>query len=174
VTVPAPGYVYIAADCIMDIEDSVRPRAGVYLQLDAFDYGGIDFGEDYWKHYSEISETFIMSAQLDRVFFVDSAGTYSFRLKGESYWLTSVIAAQNADITAMYFPSSCGSVKAMTDDPGDDPDAELVTITKPDGTTETKYKVDLRYYELRAKEARLRAQEAELELIKARERSASE
>jgi hypothetical protein len=72
----------------------------------------------------------------------------------------------------VYYPTSYGSVMEMTDNPGGNPEARLVTTTRPADRNEstTVYEVDLRYYELQAAKARAEAEKAERELIEARAR----
>ena len=60
----------------------------------------------------------------------------------------------------------------VASNPGEDPEATAVSFTDETGEVQTGYVTDLRYYELKAKEARLKALEAELELEKAREAAA--
>ena len=51
-------------------------------------------------------------------------------------------------MTAMYFPTSYGSVYTVSSYPGDDPEATAVSYTDETGQPQTDYVTDLRYYEI--------------------------
>ncbi len=173
ITIPEPGYIYLHGRCNASINDD-GGREGVYLQIDTAS-GGV-WNPSHTYFHADVSTIFAdyIPMSTDQIYYFESAGSYQFRLEGKKSSTESTISAREGALTAMYFPTSYGTVEILAKAPGDSPEATAVSIENDDGTMETAYKVDLRYYELRAKEARLRAQKAELELIKARERSASE
>ena len=71
-------------------------------------------------------------------------------------------------LTALFFPTSYGSVSTVAGQPGDNPTAKAVSVTNPDGTITTGYKMDLRYYEEKARKAEITKQKAELEALQAK------
>ncbi len=106
----------------------------------------------------------------DAVYYHASSGTYSYDFVAHVSVLSGTALALNMTLTAIYLPTSYAAVMAMVSEPGDFPNSEPIEVYDINGnpTGETKYKVDLRHLELKAKEARIKALEAELELQKAR------
>ncbi|MFZ5980350.1 MAG: hypothetical protein ACOYVF_06930 [Candidatus Zixiibacteriota bacterium] len=91
-----------------------------------------------------------------------SAGTYTFRLEGMPY----VSVGEGAYVYVWYprllstnYPTSYGSVASMVSS-SEAGEFDEVTI-------ETIYKVDIRELELKAKDARLREQQAHIERLEA-------
>lgn len=108
-----------------------------------------------------------------------AAGTYTFRLEGmlASYNDPGgTVWAADPQVFAVYLPMSYSTVEATVADPGDHPDARLLSPDELDENEagQARYEVDLRYYELKAKAAREAAMEAERELEEARERDRAE
>lgn len=168
VTTPASGYILLRgrASCAMDGSDStnivrmqidetvggtVQPAMATMIGFEGIDSSGVHF----------------YNCSIERTYF-KSAGTYLFRLEGMQTPESSGSAVMNFPVlTAMYFPSAYGAVSTVTSDPGDHPDAKAVTLIGLDGGTLTAYEMDLRYFEEKARAARIAKQKAELEALRA-------
>lgn len=171
ITIPSSGYVFIWGHTLQITGVTTGENIGIY-QIDENTGGGISVPHSTWIGHivAPNLNTSYQGVETNRVYF-KNAGTYTFRLEA----MARSSNASDADtrcfyskIIAMYFPTSYGSVNAISEQPGNHPDAKQVTIIGLDGSTHTAYEMDLRYYELKAKEARLKAAEAELELAKVR------
>jgi hypothetical protein len=111
---------------------------------------------------------------VDRLYYESSVGTYTFRLEAKKHINSGSVLAHNSMLTALYFPTSYGGVKSVVADPGDNPEAIPFTNKDENGNDIHGYEVDLRYYEMQAQAARLKAIEAELELERARQQAADQ
>ncbi|MCK5125243.1 MAG: hypothetical protein KAR42_03215 [candidate division Zixibacteria bacterium] len=170
ISTPGAGYVYVSGHCSIIFSGSTD-LSGAYLQIDTTEGGGNE-GEDVFVFKSTFHDTETNSSHafVDRVYYISSARTITFRLEAARYsQSTGTVRASRSRIKAMYFPTSYGSVKTLVSDPGEFTNAEMVTTKDGLGNSKTEYKVDLRDLEVKAKEAKIRALEAELELEKARE-----
>ncbi len=175
ITIPAPGYIYLIGNCNIRMYHDTAAENGAYIQISE-EGGGIVpnySGTLFSCPIATYESYYRTSITVNRVYHKDSPGTYEFRMEGRQYiWSSTETTASFGKLTALYIPTSYAAVKSMVDDPGDNPEAIPIGITDEDGnpTGETRYEVDLRYYELQAKKKRIEALEAELELERARTR----
>jgi hypothetical protein len=171
ITIPGPGYIYVMGRCHIQM-GGVSGWNGAILQIDK--NAGGSTSEYYTFIYSDLAITYYKNANVfvDRLYHETSAGTYTFRLEGKKHLNTGTAIAHNSMLTALYFPTSYGAVKSIVTDPGDNPEAIPVTSRDENGNMLSGYEVDLRYYEMQAQSARLKAIEAELELERARQQAA--
>ncbi len=170
ITPPGPGYIYVAAHCAFNFYGTTG-LSGAYAQIDTTAGGGnksesvFSFQDAYANTGTHNRLVFV-----DKVFYVDDASTRTYRLEALKYSIsTGDVSVSRSRIRAMYFPTAYGSLSTAMSDPGDFPDAEPVTTKDEFGNIKTEYKVDLRDLELKAKEAQIRAFEAEQALDEARE-----
>ncbi len=171
INIPAAGYIHVQAKCYVRMYGTTGTN-NAWLQIDETS-GGIVTSPNCVMVGTDTSlstGSLRIPVYVDRVYFKASPGAYTFRLEGEA---SGNIYVYNKTLTMTYYPTSYSSVKTIVADPGDHPEAKPVQVALDDeqGSTKTAYEIDLRYYELRAKEARARALEAELELERARQRS---
>jgi hypothetical protein len=182
ITIPAPGYIFLIGNCYIRMHNDTAAENGAYIQISE-EGGGIvpnGLGTLFTCPIASYDAYYRIPVTVNRVYYKDSPGTYEFRMEGRQYmWSSTETDAIWAKLTALYIPTSYAAVKSMVDDPGDNPEAIPIEITDEDGnpTGEIRYEVDLRYYELKAKEAqlqetaaRIKTLEAELELERARDR----
>ncbi|MFH2036654.1 MAG: hypothetical protein ABIJ45_09650 [Candidatus Zixiibacteriota bacterium] len=173
ITIPAPGYIYLWGTCYVRIAYDTANFNGAYLQIDET-AGGTSISATGTRFYRRniYGDTTRTSIAVDRVYYKPAAGTYEFRLEGRQYISSAaIIDAYNSKLTAIYIASSYATVKNAISDPGDNPEAIPIELLdeNENPTGDVEYEVDLRYYELKAKKAKIEALEAELELMKARE-----
>ncbi|MDH4035469.1 MAG: hypothetical protein OEV80_16870, partial [candidate division Zixibacteria bacterium] len=169
ITIPSDGYIFLLGHAEAEFNGTTSGNR-VDVQLDETSGGSPVNGNFVRIGLTAYSGTSYMDfdVSLQRTYF-KSAGTYTFRM--EARHLGSGDASLCFPIiTAMYFPSSYGTVTTVAGNPEDNPDYRTVSSSGlgGDGTSETVYEVDLRHLELRAREARERALEAELDLQRAR------
>ena len=176
VNVPAAGYVYVLGRCDVYIYDHTE-LSGVTLNI----YSTADSVVGDWLCFTGLPSGLNRRepAVVDAIFYCSPPGTYTFTLEGNKLVASGSALAMNVSLTAIYIPTSYAAVTTLAKDPGDVPNAVPVPVYDHEGnpTGETRYEVDLRYYELKAKEAQLREKaariktlEAELELQRARDR----
>ena len=177
ITIPTSGYIVVEGKCFVNFEDDVSNNSAAF-QIDEISGGSWTppyFSYAGWENGSNPSggrNLYTIYAQ--RVYF-KTAGTYVFRLEGQKVGpATGTTRASDPMLTAIYYSTSYGPVNTLASSPSDHPEATAVTVEDIDGGSQTMYKMDLRYYELRAKEARLKALEAERELMIAREKEIKE
>lgn len=171
ITTPGSGYVYVSGHCSV-LFTGTTGLSGAYLQIDSTAGGG-NLSQDVFVFQNAFptTETCSENAFVDRVFYISSARTITFRMEGAKYMLsTGNVSIARSRIKAMYFPTSYGSVKTTELAPGDFQDTETIVTDDGLGNTRTEYIVDLRELELKAKEAKIQALEAERELEAAREK----
>lgn len=171
ITTPAAGYVYVSAHCGIIFSGTTGLNAA-YVQIDTTSGGG-NLGEDVFVYKYEFpsTESYCERVFADRVYYIDAARTLTFRLEGARYTMsTGDVTTTRSRIKAMYFPTSYGSVKSSELNPGDYHDTEAIVTDDGLGNTRTEYVVDLRELELKAKEAKIQALEAQRELEAAREK----
>jgi hypothetical protein len=163
ITIPTTGYIFLIGKCYLT-QSGTTGINYTDIQIDQNVAGSsvsphfIRVGYDSYPN----TDGYRFPVTVTRMYFM-SAGTYTFRLEADKYWLNSVLAVSvvyQPVLTAMYFPTSYGSVSTVSPDPNIDPSAVPVSITDEAGNTTTGYEVDLRNLELRAKEAELREFEA--------------
>ncbi len=173
ITIPTAGYIHVTGRCYIRFSGT-RDENGAYIQIDETSGGSIVTGE--YVRISVDSSLSIGSYRfpvfVDRIFYKPTAGTYTFRLEGMKYAANGMATTFNHRLTAVFYPTSYGSVSTVVAELSGNPEAVPVAGNADEDTpgTEQAYQVDLRYYELKAKEARMKALEAELELEKARQR----
>ncbi|MCP4686306.1 MAG: hypothetical protein GY867_12785 [bacterium] len=173
-TTPGPGYVYARGDCYAAFYDPTGP-VEAYFQIDTAEGGG-PIGLRHVRVHHDDDDAIgavRLPVSVGRVFYIDSARSVPFHLEALVN-LTENCSDHtmfNVQVTAMFFPTSYGPVIGAASQAGDNPEAVPITFVDDDGNSHQMYEVDLRYYELRAKEARARALEAELELHEARDRA---
>ncbi len=176
ITIPSVGYIYVTGHTLQYISGTTATNVGIY-QIDETSGGGEISNYYTWAGFnsSPNTNTFYQSVDVNRVFF-KSAGTYTFRLEGlarSSNGSAAITKCYGSKIIAMYFPTSYGTVTAVSPQPPTGTEATLVQSTNLDGSAEQVYEYDLRDLELKAKEAQLKAQQAEMELLKAQQRQNS-
>jgi len=166
--VPASGYVYVFARCDLDIYGHTE-NSGVILNISST--ADISFGDWLSFTQSKLGYDRREPSVVDAVFYCSTSGAHTFAFEGSKLSATGSARAMNVSLTAFYYPTSYAAVKTLVSDPGDFPDAVPVPVYDNEGnpTGESKYEVDLRNLEIKAKQERIEALEAELELQKARE-----
>jgi hypothetical protein len=167
ITTPAPGYVYLIARCDVYLT-GMTELTGVTLFVDA--PTGTPIGDWLGFVSGEVGTERRHPAMVDGMYYNDAAGTFTYTLQGVALVESGTLYAMNITLTALYFPTSYATVSGMVSDPSGFPDAVPVPTYDHKGnpTGETRYKVDLRHLELQAKQKRIEALEAELELERAR------
>ncbi len=169
-TVPAAGYVHVIGRCDLFFGGTTE-RTGVSTWISSAPE------DDVSNHLAHLTvpsgDDNRYPVYVDGMFFCSTPGVHEFSYMASVTSVTSTTLILNSSMTAMYFPTSYGIVESHVSNPGSNPDAEIVPVIGVNGdpTGETMYQVDLRYYELKAKQERIEALEAELELREARERA---
>ncbi len=178
ITTPATGYILVEAVCHVQLSGTTGENF-IYIQIDTTSGGAIgEAGEFIWMGdiaYSSTSQVY-RSANLKKAYNVP-AGTYTFRMEGDAWNANDPAANHNlyqVQIQATYYPTSYGTARSLVTSASGFDSATPITCTDPQtGTSRTAYEVDLRELEVKAKEARIAALEAELELQRAREAATS-
>ena len=167
ITIPTDGYILLHAKCDVQLENSVSAN-GAFIQIDqtAGGTGVSPTASELW-----IGQFVSTSGHRFPVSVVDvyfrSAGTHSFRLEGMQQTSSGTAEVHRRVIAATFIPTSYESVRGHVTNPAGFTDVERIAASGQE-----VYKVDLRELELRAKEARLRAAEAERDLLAAKMRIA--
>jgi hypothetical protein len=169
ITTPAPGYVYLIGRCDVYLA-GMTEYTGVTLLID--EPTGTSIGNFLGFVSGPVGTDRRHPAMVDAVYYNSAAGTFTYTLYGVLLVETGTHYAMNITLTAIYLPTSYAAVSGIVSDPTDFPDAVPVPTYDLEGnpTNEIMYKVDLRHLELRAKQERIEALEAELELERARAR----
>ncbi len=170
ITTPGSGYILVIGSCDVSISGPAGTKTA-YIQIDE------TAGGDRITGYTAIvglggDQGTIFSVFVQRVFY-KPAGTYTFRMEGSRY-VTGVayMAPADAAVTAIYLPTSYGSVIAMANSSeaaGFDQATKVETsdvFGKP--TNENMYQVDLRDLELKAAKARAEAERLERQVTEAK------
>lgn len=169
VTIPTSGYIVLLGHAQAEFSNTISSNR-LDVQLDETSGGGATNGNFVRIGLTAYSGTSYMDfdVSLQRTYF-KSAGTHTFLMEARHLG-AGTASVCFPTITAMFFPTSYGSVATVTGDPEDFPEYQTVSSDGlgGDGFNEAGYEVDLRYLELKAREARERALEAELELQRAR------
>jgi hypothetical protein len=170
ITIPAPGYIFLLANCYVQLDRDNGRTDMIYLQIDEGENGNLE--QPYYVGVGELDSDNSQSipASATRTYYKAESGTYTFRLEGLRGSDMGHLSVEHPALTAMYFPTSYGSVNTVLDNATNVIDAQPVNYTDVHGKSITKYKTDLRNLELRVKEAQLKAKEAELELFKAQQK----
>jgi len=168
ITIPSPGYIFLIANCYVQIYPNGTMTDLIELQIDEEVNGPLEP-----PHFIRVGYTYSVfsrhvPASVTRTYYKTEAGSYTFRLEGRRTNAYGGLTVENPAITAIYFPTSYGTVNTISENTLHLDNATPINLTDEDGNNVTGYEVDLRDLELRVKEAQLRAKEAELELFKAR------
>ena len=166
IDIPSGGYIHVEGWCWVNF---LGASGGQYAHVQIDETSGGTYSEGHCnlagKSNFSTTEAIVFPMYVNRNYYKADAGTYQFRMEGEVEYDNGTVECGYPNITAVYYPTSYTAVKAVTDNPGDYPDPTTVTAVDPITKTEkTVYEIDLRYYELKAKDARMKALEAELEL----------
>lgn len=166
--IPSAGYILVTADAAVKVYDG----STLMLQIDET-AGGTGVGQQVVRFEVQGSSGFgyrFTGLSRQRVYYKSVAGSYTFRLEAQTTVSSTGAVVDNAKISAIFIPTSYGAVTTVASSPGDHPEAEAIQVPSDPNDpskTETVYKMDLRYYELKAKEAQLKARAAELAALKA-------
>ncbi len=161
ITIPAPGYIFLIAKCYVYHSETVN-SSYAFIQISE-DMGGSIEPPNYMivgnnEYFS--TNTYRFPTTPTRTYYKASGGTYTFRLEGMKNSSVGFTHVGQSSITAIYIPTSYGTVSTVSTQPPTDAEATQVSMTNPDGSTTTGYNYDLRDIELKVKKA-------ELELLKA-------
>jgi hypothetical protein len=169
ITTPAPGYVYLIGRCDVSLS-GMTVNTGVGLLIDS--PVGTPIGDFIAYVSGKVGTDRRHVAMVDGMYYHSDSGTFTYTLYGVAVEDSGDLYAANITLTAIYLPTSYAAVTATVSDPTDFPDAVPIPTYDLQGnpTGETTYKVDLRHLELKAKQKRIEALEAELELEQARGR----
>lgn len=115
ITTPAPGYVHVTAKIVVrrTVPSPVDEcNCGIYLQVDTAAGGSwtIPYYSFITSWVSTIEET---TPYVERTFYLNSAGTYEFRLEGSRYASSEdcTVRVYHGSITAVYYPTYYGATK---------------------------------------------------------------
>ncbi len=184
ISTPTEGYIFLQAHCWV-VSSGTTISQGGYIQIDEtaggtivapyYTFSGADgyFG----------TQTHYYSNSNQRVYF-KSAGTYTFRLEGRRWTNNGVAAVWFPSLTAIFLPTSYGSVTTLASSSeagGFDTAVPIGPSNVPSAhkalNADNLYEVDLRELELRAaraqaelERARADAARAEMDLRMERER----
>jgi len=168
ITTPAPGYIFLTAKAYVLLKGT---KLANYANLKITETSGdgnltsqsVRVGNDAFPSTGQ----FRWPLAVQRVFF-KNAGTHTFYLTGVHGTTNGTAITIFPVLTAIYISTSYGSVQTVSQNPGDNPDAKATTITDESGAAiGNGWDVDLRYYELRAREANIKALNAAKMLRKA-------
>lgn len=173
ITIPDDGYLLLFGNSYIRFElVPVSSSLFAGIQIDETTGGGTS-GPSYQRAgFSEFPDiaTVRLHLSTQRTYF-KSAGTYTFILEGRKSDDYGSVFAWNSQLTALYLPTSYGSVEtAVSSSDVDAFESARVQSFKTDsdrdeGSTESVYKVDLRQLELRAARERAEAERAQRELL---------
>ena len=155
VTIPESGYIYISANCTVELSGTTAfNRAYVQIDEDEGDSGGSNFYRIVGLGNYASTQYNYFPVSVDRTYYKDAAGSYTFRLEGKESTYNGTDAdvyVQRPCATVLYIPTSYNAVKSYVSDPNGFKDAKMVTIENPENKNETKtlYEVDLRELELK-------------------------
>ncbi len=115
ITTPAPGYVHVTAKMVVrrTVPSPVDEcYCGTYLQVDTAAGGSMTI-PNYSFIYSWVSTTEETTPYVERTFYLNSAGTYEFRLEGSRYAGSEdcTVVVYSGSITAVYYPTFYGVTK---------------------------------------------------------------
>lgn len=176
ITIPAPGYIWLTGK-IREV-DLLTPNALnlVWAQIDETAGGTFTSPHESMWGGSILpgADPMWSSIHCQRMYFKGSAGSYTFRL--EAMLGAGSASAFYPTLTAIYFPTSYGSVATMVSSQ-EAAEFESATLAKANedgtakvtGATQTDmYKVDLRELELKVAKSRIETERLGRELAEAR------
>jgi hypothetical protein len=175
ITTPAAGYILLFGKAFMS-SGGTRGANYSYAQIDETSGGSlvapyyVGIGTDS----TPSTGSYFQTVAVQRVYYKASADTYTFRLEAMEY--SSNGAGANTVcyypmLTALYLPTSYGTVNEFMSDAGAFHSAEPVRLsaTGPEQpSSATLYHVDLRELELRAAKAQAEAERAQREVAEAK------
>ncbi len=163
ITIPSSGYIVLRGVAQI-ITSGTTSFNDVAVQID--ETAGGTLSSPYFARfglggYVNTSANYIpLSVQRN---YFKGAGTYTFRLEGNVTTSGGSASCNFAQLTAMYVPTSYGSVTTVAASPDDLPKAKAVRIeeaSRNGDRTITAYEADLSVLEQRAREAKKAAVEA--------------
>ncbi|MDX9856302.1 MAG: hypothetical protein RBT76_00760 [candidate division Zixibacteria bacterium] len=174
ITTPTEGYIFLQAHCWV-VSSNTTANQGGYIQIDETAGGSIQ--SPYYSFSGAdgffSTQTNYYSNSNQRVYF-KSAGTYTFRLEGRRWTNNGVVAVWFPSLTAIFLPTSYGSVTTLASSSGTG-GFESVVLLGPSNVpsvhkapnADNLYEVDLRELELRAARARAELERARAEADRA-------
>lgn len=162
ITIPSSGYIVLYGKARLVVSAS----SGAYVQIDQTSGGTTNDVSMVSCLNPHTDASFTTSLFCHRVYYKITAGTYTYRLEGMSSLAS--ISATGVVLTAMFIPTSYGSVETMVSST-EAQDFEGAVPTQVDG--QIRYKVDLRTLELKAAKAEAEAEKAKRELLEAKDES---
>lgn len=169
ITIPASGYIMVSGRChIYSIGGNPwGDLSQTILQIDQTQGGKMEAPHFIWDRY-ELKAGVGYSMNVERVYYMSSAGSYTFRMEGTKLSVAvNKVEYENPTLTAIYYPTSYGAVETVAASASGIPDEKSITVKQHDGSQEIRYKIDLRYYEIQALKASKAAEKAELEFLAA-------
>jgi hypothetical protein len=173
INIPAAGYIVVEATAMAWLFGSA-PGNAMYCQIDE-DQGGQP-KENYYYFVGLVDpspDIMYLPVTMRRTYFKESAGSYEFRFEAKDATTDGGKRFSNPVITAMYFPTSYGTVSAFVSsaEASEFENAEPVIINSNAGAdaekSETAYLVDLRELELKAAKAQIEVERAKRKLLEA-------
>ncbi len=177
ITIPAPGYVVVNGKCYVRTGGAATFNYA-YVQIDQTAGGGAVF-----PYYALAGSSGLPNASdyfwpmyVTRTYYFGVAGTYTFRMEGETVNGGGGASAASWDhiMTATYYPTAYGGVvtAVAADQAGQFEQATPVPSRETPGmtkvaSTEQMYQVDLRELELKVAKTRAEAEKAQRELLQA-------
>lgn len=169
ITIPEGGYIYLTGSGMVEF-DGTTTLNRIDVQIDETQGGGATngfFSRIGLASYGSTSYS-SFNFSVNRTFFKAVAGSYTFRLEARRMATNGTAAVCWPVLTAVYLPTSYGTVTTVASADGGSSDfGDGTSSLQRSGTSRVKT-TDLRELELRAQEARLRAVQAELDLANAR------
>ncbi len=173
ITIPAPGYIHVTASAQFRMT-GVGTSDYVGFQIDETEGGSQD--TNYYQYAGWSSDaggdgTHYRPGHAQRTYYKSTAGTYTFRLEARDASGASTKYAWNPVVTALYVPTSYGTVQVRVSEPelagfGDVEHGS--TGTNGPGTADrVSAVVDLRELELRVARAEAEARSARMALLEA-------
>ncbi|MEZ5357338.1 MAG: hypothetical protein R3F48_00815 [Candidatus Zixiibacteriota bacterium] len=158
ITIPDAGYVYLQAYFKLlseNCENDCTCQFMLYKGEEMIDITS-EWVDTLFNEYN-----FEVNGSVRGVVYESTAGTYTYTFQAIKTMHSSFDALVNhREVIGIYIPSSYGPVEGLYSKSAGFDNAESVEITTADGNTQTAYKVDLRELELKAKQAKIEAQEA--------------
>lgn len=169
ITIPAAGYIFLNGRSMVRLS-GITGRQGVLMQIDETSGGGTIGGmysmvatdgtvnSGYYYHNCTAQRTYYKAK-----------GTYTFRLEAKRYTSYGTNYCYYPVLTAIYLPTSYGSVQTIVSDGNIDSNTEQTDAPDPieEGKSETVFLSDIRALEIEALKKREEAERSEAALLKA-------